>query len=669
MTEVTKVNEIRSFCRICIANCGIVVHVADNQVVKVEGDADHPISRGYVCPKGRALGTAHHSDRRLVGPFVRRNGRLESASVDDAIDHTIAALRRVIDEHGVESVGTFMGSGGFIDPAASSMLRRLQTALGITQLYSTASVDSVAKGLATVLMSGTTALVPHPDEHGTLMLLVGSNPVVSHGQSTGFANPIERIRAAKARGEVYVVDPRVTETAQLADHHLAARPATDHVLLAHLVRAVLARGADPALTERTINLPALAAAVAPYDLQTTAARTGLDTTDIERLVASVVRAGRLAVVTGTGTTMSPTGNLVEWMAWALMIVTGSFDQPGGMWFNPGQRTRIDRRDRLPRARTGDPGAPSRPDIARLQGEWPASLIPAEIEAGRLRALVVLGCNVVTALPDTARVRAALGALDALVVFEVDHTDTTDLATHVIATADQLERPDVLALDMFAAQFYDQFTPAVVEAPAGRPPGWQSIARLASGLGHDLLAGAEINTTTSIDVLGRMSRSSDLTALRAADGPLVEATAMYGWVESRLPDGHWDLAPESFVAQLTVMESEVAQPNSLVLTPRRQVRHMNSQPYRDGDTPLALIHPLDATLAGVSDGDLINVASQTGCLTMTAHVTELNVQGSVSVPHGWADTNVNNIISAADLDPLSGMPRMSGTAVAVTRRAP
>jgi anaerobic selenocysteine-containing dehydrogenase len=116
-----------------------------------------------------------------------------------------------------------------------------------------------------------------------------------------------------------------------------------------------------------------------------------------------------------------------------------------------------------------------------------------------------------------------------------------------------------------------------------------------------------------------------------------------------------------------MESVAPNAISLVLTLRRQVRHKNSQPYRDGDTPFALMHSLDATLAGVNDGDLLNVASSTGCLTMTADVTEQNVQGSVSVPHGWADTNVNIVISAIDLDPLSGMPRMSGTAVSVTRR--
>jgi anaerobic selenocysteine-containing dehydrogenase len=658
------VNVHKSFCRICIANCGILVHVVDNHVVEVKGDPEHPISRGYVCSKGRALGAAHHSERRLDGPLLRRNGELAAATtVGEALDDTVAVLRRIIDDHGAEAVGTFMGSGGFIDPAAAWALRKLQASLGTTQIFSTGTVDSVAKSLATVLMSGTGALVPHPDELGTLLIFVGSNPVVSHGQSTAFSNPIERIRAARARGQVFVVDPRQTETARLADHHLAVRPGTDFVLLAFLVRAVLVDGADRSLNDRAINVEALRRAVAPYDAGTTATITGLGAAELDNLLTSVRRAGRLAVITGTGTTMSPTGNLVEWMAWALLIITGSFDQPGGMWFNPGHRAQLERRQRLPRARLGEPGAPSRPQITRLLGEWPASLIPAEIESGRLRALIVLGCNVVTALPDTARVTAALRSLDALVVLEVDRTETTDLATHVLATTDQLERPDVLALDLFAAQCYDQFTHAVVQAPPGRTCGWRTIAALASGLGHDILDGVDIDTVTDVDILGRVSRRADMATLVHTDGPVVDAAAVYGWVESRLPDGHWNLAPAPFVAQLDAHQVEL---RGLVVTPRRQGRHMNSQPYRDGDHPVATLHPDDAAVAGIGDGDLVELTSATGRLTVRSHVSAANGRGSVSVPHGWAGSNVNIVVSADDLDDLTGMPRMSGTPVTVHR---
>ena len=660
---------VRSFCRICIANCGILVDTQvgpdGTQVVGISGDPEHPISQGYVCPKGRALGTAHHGERRLTSSLVRRDGALVQAPSADAIAAAAAALAAAAQQYGVESVGFFMGSGAFIDPAGVYAFARLKAGLGTPQIYSTASVDSVAKTYVSAVMGGSTALVPHPDEVGTLLLLVGSNPVVSHGQSTGFANPVQRIRDARARGEVYVVDPRFTETARLAGHHLAARPGSDHAVLGFLVRDVLEGGYGLGTAELdaiAVNLAALRAAVAPFDLATTSALTGLEEAQLTELAAAVRRAGRLAVVTGTGASMSPAGNFLEWFAWALMIVTGSFDKPGGMWFNPGFRTRIDRRERLPRVRLDQPGPAGHPGILRLNGEWPASIIPEEVEAGRLKALVIFGANAVTCLPDTPRVTAALQALETLVVLEVDRTETAELATHVIACHDQLERPDVLPLDMFANRVYDQYTPAVVPPHPGRVASWKALATMGAALGLQVF-GADIDPE-ALDadaVLDLTSRDPQvLQTLRAGNGPVLTADAEYDWVQSRLPDGVWNLAPDALVQQLAAYRPST----EMLLTPRRQLRHQNSQLYREGDESDAWLHPLDAIRLGLDDGEQVELLSAVGALMAVVRVTEANLVGTVSVPHGWAHTNVNHLISADALDQFTGMPQMAGTPVTI-----
>ncbi len=658
---------VRSFCRICIANCGILAEVEHgpdgDRVVKISGDPDHPISQGYVCPKGRALADAHHSPHRLTSSLVRREGTLMTTPAHDAISAAAEALAATAAQHGVQSVGFFMGSGAFIDPAGVYAFARLKAGLGTPQIYSTASVDSVAKTYVSAVMAGSTALVPHPDELGTLMLLVGSNPLVSHGQSTGFANPVQRIRDAVARGEVYVIDPRFTETARLAGNHVPARPGTDHAVLGFLVHDVLkgGYGLDAAtLAATTVNLTALRAAVAPFDLHTTSELTGVAHEQLTALAASVRRAGRLAVITGTGASMSPAGNFLEWFAWALMIVTGSFDKPGGMWFNPGYRTRIDRRERLPRVRLDQPGPTAHPDILRLNGEWPASVIPEEIESGRLQALVIFGANAVTCLPDTPRVTAALQALPTLVVLEVDRTETAELATHVIACHDQLERPDVLPLDMFANRVYDQYTPAVVHAHPGRVASWMALEQMGAALGlHVFGTGIDPATMDADAVLDLTTRDPEaLRALRAADGPVLTDDAHYDWVQSRLPDGVWDLAPAALVEQLRTYQPCT----SMLLTPRRQLRHQNSQRYRDGDDSTAWLHPTDAAALSIHDGQLVELSSAVGTLSARVRVTDANMVGTVSVPHGWAHTNVNQLISATDLDQFTGMPQMSGTPV-------
>jgi anaerobic selenocysteine-containing dehydrogenase len=149
-------------------------------------------------------------------------------------------------------------------------------------------------------------------------------------------DPVNALRALRDRAEVWVVDPRRTETARLASHHLAPRPGTDHAVLAFLVRALLHDGADRVtLDQHTAGGDALAEAVAPFSLEHAAQVADVPEDDLERLLAAVRRAGRVAVETGTGVTMAAGANVTQWLAWALMIVTGSMNRPGGVWFHPG----------------------------------------------------------------------------------------------------------------------------------------------------------------------------------------------------------------------------------------------------------------------------------------------------------------------------------------------
>jgi anaerobic selenocysteine-containing dehydrogenase len=656
-----------TFCRICIAACGLLVTVDDNDVVEVKGDPDHPLSRGYTCSKGRSLPAAHHSDRRLEHCMVRRDGALHDVSWRECVDDLTSVLRDVAECHGTDAIGFFLGGGVYQDTGAYWAARKLQSRLQTAHRYSDMTVDSAAKTLVTGLMAGTPSLVPHVCPDAKLLLLIGTNPVVSHGQTTSFADPVVRLREAGRRGEVWVLDPRATESTRLADRHLALRAGTDWVVLAFLVREQFAHGLDrAALGARARNADTLERVVAPYDRDAAAAISGLAPEMLDDLATAVRHAQRLAIVTGTGTTMSQGGNVVEWLTWALLILTGSFDQRGGMWFNPGYFARLDERDALPANPPSAPGPESRPDIPRLLGEWPAALITDEIEAGRLRALVVLGGNVVTALPDTGRLLQAIDRLDALAVFEVSSTETVDLATHVVACPGQLERSDLPTLDLFQPALSTQYTAPAVTRPPSLVSMWRSIAEVGLGLGIELLGdGADLDDVSDDDVLAHVARGRDLDSLRTAGGAVVAAPAVYEWAESRLPAGQWDLAPSPLVDQFTSIATTRDERPGLVLTPRRQPRHMNGQHFRAGDEPAVLLHPLDAAAAGISDGDLVDVLSAAGALRVRAQVTEAIAPGAVSVPHGWGGANVNQLISARELlDPLTGMPRLSGTPVSV-----
>jgi len=670
----------RSYCRFCGALCGILVETDGERVTSVRGDPTHPLSKGYTCPKGRALPAFHHHPDRLDQPLLRG----QPTSWDEVLGDLAARLGDIVAAHGPDAVASFVGTGSAFDVNGRRLAERFMQALPSRSRYSTATVDNASKPLVAELMGGHPGLVPAVDHHGaTLVLLFGTNPVVSHGHLNAFPDPIVRLRALAARGELWVVDPRHHETARLATRHLAVRPGTDYALLAYLVRSLLeARGgADSAYLEahtRPEDVDRLREAVAPFDRATAAARCGLAETDLDDLLSAIQRHRRVAGQTGTGVTMSPAANASEWLMWALHIVTGSFDAPGGMWFNPGFMKCFDRRPIRASDGTPGPGPRSRPELPGRWGELPCAALADEIEAGNVRALFVVGGNPLTALAQPDRLAAAFARLDVLVVADVVRTEVTELATHTFACAGQLERADLPGLaDTFQVAVAAQYTPAVVPPAGDRRPMWWAFAELARHLGLKLLPkGLEPDTCTDEDLLAIMADRSvaSWAELKAAPGVIVASEGSFGWVRRNLlPEGRWRLAPEALVAELATLVDQ--QPAPLVLIPRRQLRHMNAQ-LRDGaagavraDRPDVLLHPDDARPAGVRSGDLVTVSSAHGSVTGVACLSGELRSGTVSIPHGFAEPNVSRLTASGDADRLSGMTRQSGIPVTVARADP
>ena len=195
----------------------------------------------------------------------------------------------------------------------------------------------------------------------------------------------------------------------------------------------------------------------------------------------------------------------------------------------------------------------------------------EIEAGKVRALIVVGGNPLIAFPDRDRTQAALASLEALAVADVVETDTTALATHLLPVAGQLERADLpWMLDAYQPAVATQYTPAVVPPGADRRLMWQVFADLGRRLGLDVLPrGIDPDTATDEDLLALIAergRSDATTVMAARRGLVGESRPIHGWVLDRvLPDGRWRVAPEPLVAQL----ADLDEPAPVMLLPRRQ----------------------------------------------------------------------------------------------------
>ncbi|MAG31621.1 MAG: hypothetical protein CL908_12105 [Deltaproteobacteria bacterium] len=662
-----------SFCRICNAACGVRITTRGERVLQVRGDRDHPLSRGYTCPKGRALPAFHHDPRRLDHPLLRRRGSLVRVGWPYAIGDLATRLGEILVDAGPSSVAYYMGTAVAFDTCGYWATQAFFEALDTPQKYTCATLDTPAKLLVSELMSGFAGLHPIPDIAGCrMLLLIGTNPVVSHGHLSGFTNPVANLRKMARQGDVWVVDPRRTATALGATRHLAIRPGSDAFLLAFLVRELLTEGADrDYLAAHADGLDSLRSAVAPFDLDRTVGATGLSAEEILDLLAAIRRHRRLVALSGTGTTMSAAANVSEWLLWALQIVTGSFERPGGAWFNPGFVNRLDRVEQWQHEEGHvEPGPASRPELPRRRGEYPCAGLIDEIEAGNVRALFVPGGNPIAAFPETDRTIEAFRRLEVLVVGDVLENEIVDLATHVWPCTGQLERADLSGvMEFYRLAVIGQLARPIVPPVAERRPIWWCFDQLAERMGlqirppgfrGELEAGSD-ESLLSILSGGRLDLSSLSTAKMLDDPPV-------GWVEGNLlRGGRWRLAPEALVEQLRTLQPAPER----VLIPGRQLRTMNSA-LRDVSAEgerqdVALIHlaPEEAERMGVSEGDRVRVRSAAGELVGKARLDECMGTGAVWIPHGWLDPNVCRLTSTKqEVDPLTGMVLQSGVAVEV-----
>lgn len=581
---------MRSFCRVCTSVCGILVDVEGDEVLRVRGDQDHPFSRGYTCPKGRALPQLHHHPDRLERPRMRADGRLRDTTWDACLDDLGTRLKDIIDRHGPQSVAFYFST---MESAGFRMAEALHAAIGTPAKFSPLTIDGTAKPLVSDLVGGFMGLSGRTDlDNADFLMLVGVNPVVSHGHAISMPNPTGTVREIARRGQVWVIDPRRTETARLATAHLAPRPSTDHALLAYLVREILRDGMKSDVPVQGID--ELARAVEPFTLEHTAKLADVAEADLARLSAGVRAAKCVAVETGTGVTMTAErANVTQWLAWVLMILTGAMNRPGGTWFHPGFAYQLETFGEFlpvtPIEGSFGPGPRSRPEAQAFINEWPCAALPDEIAAGNIRALINVGGSLVTSFPETGKLIPALQSLEVFATTEIINNETTELATHVLPTKDPLERPDITIHDILSSHVSVQYSPAVVEPVGERRSMWWVFAELGRRLGYELGNLGDPDTSTDDDVLavllaGARTGFDEVAAVGWAEAPRELPAA---WVDEHVARmGGWRLAPPLLVDQLAGLKP----PAPLVLVPRRQRRSstgswiFSAKPPRFSSTP-------------------------------------------------------------------------------------
>jgi len=699
--ETTRTEETRTAyrtCPLCEATCGVAIEVEGDRVVRVRGDKQDPFSRGFICPKGSTLGELHHDPDRLRTPLIRRDGRLEEATWDEAFAEIDRRLTGFFDEHGRQSLAVLLGNPIVHHLATGLYIRPFVLSAGSFNLYSASTLDQMPQHLVSGLLWGDPYVFPLPDIDRTdHLLMLGANPMASNGSLVTAPDFPGRLKAMPARGgRLVVVDPRKTETASRADEHLFIRPGTDVFWLAALVHTLFEEDlvSIGRLEPWVDGVEEVRALVASFTPERVAPICGIDAETTRRQARDLAGAAAAAVYARLGVHTVEFGTAGAWMTAILNILTGNFDRPGGTMTSSPIASRIDDREpggrgfRTNRWKSRVKGHPE------VIGEFPAAGLADEMETpgeGQVRAAITVASNPVRSYPNSERLDRAFAGLDFFLAIDIYVNETTRHADVILPPPSGLcEEQYELTFMSNAVRSFGKYSPPVF--PPEGPTEEDLFARLIlilRGQGadadpatlHDEVVSEALDRLLkdpSSPIAGR-DRDEILAELEGLSpvGKLLDLRLRTGWqgdlfgakpggisltklskhphgvdlgpMVERFPgrlkteSGHFELAPPQLVEDWERVRARLEEPASedqLLLIGRRHVRSNNSWMHnveslvKGRSRCTLLMHPDDASRLGLEDGSESEVRSRVGMLRVAVETSGSMMPGVVSLPHGW-----------------------------------
>ncbi len=452
-------------CVLCAQNCGLVVEVENNRIIKVRADKSNPKSEGYVCRKGLNVAYHQHNADRLKYPLKKVGGKFERISWDQAIGEIADRLRDIVEQHGPRSFA-YMGAStqGCHFEAAFGI--RLLRGLGSQYHYGALAQEFAGAFWVIGRTYGRQYLHDQPDVKNTDVLLTfGWNGMQSH-QIPQAPRQLQRLSRDPEK-TLIVVDPRVSETAKLADIHLQIRPGTDALLIKALIAVILDEGWENKgyLADHTSGFDAVKSLFANFDARAAVAVCELDF-DRVREVARLFATRKSSLRYDLGIFMGRHSALNSYLLVILQAICGRICTDGGNVIHGhvmpiGSHT--DERD--PKVwRT------SATNSFPVCGVFPPNVMPEEIlsdHPDRLRAVLVSGSNPLRSYADTTAYENAFAKLDLLVTAEVAMTETAALSHYVLPSRTGYESWDGTFFPMTYPGIYFQMRRPVVE-PEGEP---------------------------------------------------------------------------------------------------------------------------------------------------------------------------------------------------------
>ncbi|MET0988181.1 MAG: molybdopterin-dependent oxidoreductase [Steroidobacteraceae bacterium] len=718
-----------SICRNCGAFCPILVTVEDGRAIKVVGDPAVAEYEGYTCPKGRALPDQHNDPQRLLHSLERQSdGSFARIASLTAVDEIGTQLKRIVEQHGPESVALYFGSGSLGQHFGAVMGHAFFRAIKSPMMFSPTTIDKPAEKIAAAL-HGNWMAGPQSFASSDTWMIVGGNPIITKSNGAPYNNPGTRLKEAVKRGmKLIVVDPRRSDTARRATHHLQVKPGEDPSILAGMIHIILAEGLFDAkfVAENADGFDALKSAVAPFTPDYVAARAGIRAEELIAAARTFGRGRRGMAMCSTGPSFSTRSNLAFYLALCLNTLCGRWARAGDIAANPNVLLPAF----TPRAQPQPPYPVFGPRKLRIAGlretasGLPTAALPDEMLLegdGQIRAFISVGGNPMSAWPDERKTEAALRKLELFVQMDVVMSASARLAHYVIATPMSLEVPATTYMVeslkyLGTGRGYElaraQYAPPVVPRPAESDliEEHEVFFRMAQRWGLQL-------DWLNYHGMGRYVESPQQTLpLDMTHIPSIDELWELTTVSSRVPLAEVKRYPHGHVFDLRIaveprephcldklqigaamMMEELSQVRAedcrdrgegrfpFLLVSRRHNNYLNSTlvglPVVARDKPYnpLFVHPDDLQMLHVRAGEVIEIQTRKAAVLAVAESDATLRRGVVAITHGFgghgrdrerdprgSGTNVNLLIDHDEMDAVTGIPRMSAIPVAIHR---
>jgi anaerobic selenocysteine-containing dehydrogenase len=453
MTAVTR----KTACILCSRNCGLSAEIENGRFVRIRGDDDHPVSRGYICQKAARLEHYQNHPDRLQHPLKRQpDGSFARIGWDAALAEIAGKLLAIRDAHGGDAFA-FAGGGGqgnHLGGAYGS--RQMLAAMRSRFIYNSLAQEKTGDFWVNGRMFGRQTCHTTEDvEHADYVLFIGCNPFQAHG----IPNARDTLRDLKKdpRRTMVVIDPRRTESARQAHIHLQLRPGTDAFLISAILAIIVREGLHDRgfIARHCSGFEAVEQALLQIPVEDYVRRADVPLAEVERVARGFAAARTACVRIDLGLQHTLHTTLNGYLEKLLYLVTGNFGRKGGnnlhTLFMPILGHTDERHERGRKLkRTAHHG------MHPIGGLYPPSILPDEILlAGekRVRAVFVDSCNPLLTWPDTQAYERAFRSLELLVVVDVAMTETARLAHYVLPAASQFEKCEATGFNL---EFPDNF---------------------------------------------------------------------------------------------------------------------------------------------------------------------------------------------------------------------